>query len=79
MPGRLVTCKHCGGKRMCVKSGGKSCRACLDAAGFQRRQWATVRCSYCGGLGKMVEPVEEPAPEATQSGESPAEETAPGS
>jgi len=50
---KLVECEHCGGKKTCTKSGGKSCKACLQAAGRHTNQWATVRCSYCGGIGKI--------------------------
>jgi hypothetical protein len=50
---KLVTCEHCGGKKMCTISGGKSCRDCLAAAGKGLRDFATVRCSYCGGRGKV--------------------------
>jgi len=32
---------------------------CLKAAGKSIRQWATVRCSYCGGIGSVWVEVEE--------------------
>ncbi len=55
----LVECEHCGGKRTCTASGGRSCRDCLAAAGRSIRQWGTVRCSYCGGTGKVWVEVED--------------------
>lgn len=51
---QLADCEHCGGKGQCVESGGRSCRECLAAAGHAVRDWATVRCSYCGGRGKVL-------------------------
>lgn len=60
MSRELVECKHCLGNGVCTRSGGRSCRDCLAAAGRSVRQWATVRCSYCGGRGKLwVEGEEE--------------------
>ena len=60
MPRELVDCKHCRSKGMCIASGGRSCRDCLAAAGRSGRQWATVRCAYCGGTGRVwVETDEE--------------------
>jgi len=56
---KLVTCEHCGGSKTCTKSGGRSCKVCLRAAGKSSRQWATVRCSYCGGIGSVWVDVEE--------------------
>ena len=56
---KLVTCDHCGGNKTCTKSGGRSCKVCLKAAGKSIRQWATVRCSYCGGIGSVWVEVEE--------------------
>jgi len=50
---KLVDCEHCGGARQCRKKGGRSCDACLAASGRKRHDWATVRCSYCGGRGKL--------------------------
>ncbi len=68
MAPKLVDCEHCGGKKMCNRSGGRSCRVCMDAAGMGKRAWATVRCSYCGGRGKVVAPdVEEEQPEADEA------------
>jgi DNA-directed RNA polymerase subunit RPC12/RpoP len=61
MARKLVDCPHCGGKRNCTRSGGRSCRDCLAAAGRSVHQWAVVRCSYCGGRGKVWQ--EEEAPE----------------
>lgn len=66
MARKLVECPHCHGKRNCTRSGGRSCRDCLAAAGRSIRQWAVVRCSYCGGLGRVW--VEED--EQGQGGES---------
>ncbi len=60
MAKKLVECEHCGGNKTCTKSGGRSCRICLQAAGRSIKQWATVRCSYCGGIGRVwVEDEEE--------------------
>lgn len=61
---KLETCEHCDGKKTCTVSGGRSCHDCLAAAGKGRRNFATVRCSYCGGRGQVwVEADEEEAPE----------------
>jgi hypothetical protein len=51
---QLVDCEHCGGKGTCTARGGRSCRECLDAGGYGVREWAAVRCSYCGGRGKVL-------------------------
>ncbi len=59
---KLETCEHCGGRKTCTISGGKSCHDCLVAAGRGRRDFATVRCSYCGGRGQVW--VEQPDEEA---------------
>ncbi|MFP3903099.1 MAG: hypothetical protein ACLFWB_02535 [Armatimonadota bacterium] len=59
MAKKLVTCEHCEGTKTCTVSGGRSCKACLKAAGRSIHQWATVRCSYCGGIGKVWVEVEE--------------------
>jgi hypothetical protein len=67
MSPKLVNCSHCGGKKQCSHSGGRSCRECLEAAGLGRRGWATVRCSYCGGRGKIW------AADDAAEGEAPAE------
>jgi hypothetical protein len=65
MPRKLVDCPHCHGKKTCTASGGRSCHDCLKAAGRSVKQWGTVRCSQCGGRGKMwVE--EEEAPETAE-------------
>ena len=53
MAQQLVECEHCGGQGTCTAAGGRSCRACLTAAGRGKKQWGTVRCSYCGGRGKV--------------------------
>ena len=59
---KFVECEHCKGKKMCTVSGGRSCHTCLAAAGRKRRDWATVRCSFCGGRGMALVEVEEEAP-----------------
>ena len=69
MASKLVECDHCKGKKMCTYSGGKSCRPCLEAAGTGRRQWATVRCSYCGGRGKVWVKEEDTGEEAAVAAE----------
>jgi hypothetical protein len=61
MASKLVTCEHCEGKKNCMRSGGRSCQDCMMAAGVGKRQWATVRCSYCGGKGKVWMKEEEAA------------------
>ena len=84
----LQVCQHCHGKKTCTSSGGRSCKECLIAAGVGVRQWAAVRCSYCGGSGRVwVETEEQPeqveqavapeaAPEAAaESKEEPAAES----
>jgi len=44
----------------------------LSAAGMSVRQWATVRCSYCGGAGRVWVEVEEEKPaEAEEKQEEP--------
>ncbi len=53
MGAKLVECEHCRGQGVCTVSGGRSCRECLSAAGRSVRQWGTVRCSYCGGTGRV--------------------------
>ncbi len=66
MAKKLVVCEHCGGQKTCTRSGGRSCAVCLKAAGRSTKQWATVRCSYCGGIGRIwVE--EEEGDEATDA------------
>jgi len=65
MARKLTDCPHCGGKRNCTRSGGRSCRDCLKAAGRSVHQWGVVRCSYCGGRGK-VWAEEEPAEAAPE-------------
>lgn len=55
----LVECEHCHGQKTCTISGGRSCRDCLAAARKSLREFATVRCSYCGGRGKVWAEVEE--------------------
>ncbi len=59
MARRLEECAHCKGKKQCTRSGGRSCDVCLRAAGRKPRDWATVRCSYCGGMGKIWIEIEE--------------------
>ncbi len=60
----LVECEHCAGKHTCTASGGRSCRDCLSAAGRSIRQWGTVRCSYCGGTGKVWVEAEDDEPDS---------------
>ncbi len=68
MARKLVECEHCKGQGVCTGSGGRSCRACLAAAGRNIHQWATVRCSYCGGIGRLwVETDEEDEESANSS------------
>ena len=62
---KMVTCEHCGGKKTCTISGGRSCIECLRAAGKGRRSYAAVRCSYCGGRGFVMVEVEEEEDEQT--------------
>ena len=59
MSRELLECEHCRGQGVCTGSGGRSCRDCLAAAGRSVRQWATVRCSYCGGTGRVWVEAEE--------------------
>lgn len=59
MAKKLAPCDHCQGKKQCTRSGGKSCPVCLRAAGRGPREWGTVRCSFCGGLGRVWVDVEE--------------------
>ena len=66
MPSKLVECEHCKGKKNCTAGGGKSCRVCLGASGHGRRGWAAVRCSYCGGRGKVLMKEEEAEEGATE-------------
>ncbi len=62
---KLVQCEHCQGTKQCRSRGGKSCDQCLLAAGRKPKDWATVRCSFCGGRGRIwVEEEETPADEA---------------
>lgn len=71
----IVVCDHCKGRKTCTASGGRSCQVCLEASGIGKRQWATVRCSYCGGTGRVrirgETPPEKPAetPPAEQEAE----------
>lgn len=58
---KMVECEHCGGKKTCTISGGRSCIECLRASGQGRRSHAAVRCSYCGGRGFVMVEVEEEA------------------
>lgn len=61
MARQLDECSHCKGKKQCTRSGGRSCEICLRAAGRSARDWGTVRCSFCGGLGKVWVETEEEA------------------
>jgi hypothetical protein len=49
----LIECEHCKGKKTCTRSGGRSCKMCLQASGRSIHQWGTVRCSVCGGIGRI--------------------------
>jgi len=63
---KLVECDHCHGAKQCRSHGGKSCEKCLLSAGRKPRDWAIVRCTYCGGRGKVwVEEDEQPPAEET--------------
>ena len=66
MAKKLSPCEHCQGKKQCTRSGGKSCSVCLRAAGRGPREWGTVRCSFCGGLGHVWVEVEEEKKEAAE-------------
>jgi hypothetical protein len=63
---KLVECEHCGGVKQCRSHGGRSCEQCLLASGRRPKDWATVRCSFCGGRGR-VWIVEEEAPAAEEA------------
>ena len=69
MPKRTEVCPHCRGRKVCQISGGRSCRDCLSAAGMGRRSWGAVRCSVCGGSGRIVVEEESPPPEEQQKAE----------
>jgi DNA-directed RNA polymerase subunit RPC12/RpoP len=58
----MAECEHCGGKKTCTISGGRSCVDCLRAAGQGRRSHAAVRCSFCGGRGFVMVEVEDEDP-----------------
>ena len=68
MSPELVKCEHCGGQGTCTAAGGRSCRACLTAGGRGKKQWGTVRCSYCGGSGKIWVEEDEDEQNATELG-----------
>ncbi|NLO04634.1 MAG: molecular chaperone DnaJ [candidate division WS1 bacterium] len=59
---KMAECEHCGGKKTCTISGGRSCVDCLRAAGQGRRSHAAVRCSFCGGRGFVMVEVEDEDP-----------------
>lgn len=63
---KMVECEHCGGKKTCTMSGGRSCIDCLRAAGQGRRSHAAVRCSFCGGRGFVF--IEEEEGDANEPG-----------
>lgn len=73
---KMVTCEHCGGKKTCTISGGRSCIECLRAAGKGRRSYAAVRCSYCGGRGFVMVEVEEDEETDEQAAEDEGEDDA---
>ncbi len=58
---KLVDCEHCGGSKQCNVRSGKSCDQCMLAAGRKPKDWAMVRCSICGGRGRIAVEVEEEA------------------
>ena len=60
---KLVECEHCHGHKQCNVRSGKSCDDCLLAAGRRPKDWAMVRCSFCGGHGRIWVEVEEDAEE----------------
>ena len=60
---KMAECEHCGGKKTCTASGGRSCIDCLRAAGQGKRSYGAVRCSYCGGRGFVMVEVDEEAEE----------------
>lgn len=66
---KMAECEHCGGKKTCTFSGGRSCIDCLRAAGKGRRSHDAVRCSYCGGRGFVMVEVEEEDEQAEESEE----------
>lgn len=70
MSRELVECEHCKGQGVCTGSSGRSCRACLTTAGRGGRQWATVRCSYCGGIGRVWVETDEEDQEVSSDSES---------
>jgi hypothetical protein len=68
---KLVQCEHCQGTKQCRSHGGKSCDQCLLAAGRRPKDWATVRCSFCGGKGRIWVEEEAPAAETAEPPEEP--------
>ena len=72
MAQKLIICEHCGGEKLCKADHSRSCEVCRRAAGVGRHGRPTpVRCSFCGGHGRLWVEAEE------EAAESPAEETAP--
>lgn len=69
MARKLETCQHCQGKKQCTRSGGRSCAVCLRASGRGPREWGTVRCSFCGGLGRVWVDTAEEEEKAAESPE----------
>ena len=68
---KLVDCEHCQGKKQCRTHGGKSCADCLLASGRKPKDWTIVRCSFCGGRGKVWVEEEAPAEETPEASAEP--------
>jgi DnaJ-class molecular chaperone len=73
MARKLVACPHCKGKMNCTRSGGRSCKKCLSASGRGIHEWSVVRCSYCGGKGKIWEETEDAPAEVAEAPAAPSE------
>lgn len=57
----VYECGHCDGKGVCERgNGGWSCHTCIHSAGYNpdplfKKEWhKAVKCSICGGSGKIV-------------------------
>ena len=54
MPDTLIECPHCHGAKVCKADHGHSCESCKMASGKGRKNAPTaVRCSVCGGHGRL--------------------------
>jgi DnaJ-class molecular chaperone len=57
----VYECGHCDGKGVCERGNGRwSCYDCLRSSGFadpSNHQKNAVKCSVCGGSGKIVKVV----------------------